>query len=110
MSAPALRLSSLDDDPPPPVWVIDRANDLTFLIGGALVAFAFLAAHVVLGVAAVTIYVVWVLAIDGPHVFATISRTYLDAPERRSRARLLRGSLAFFALGPATVGLAVLLG
>jgi hypothetical protein len=92
------------------VWVIDRTNDAAFLIGGALVAFAFLAAHAVLGVAAVTIYVVWVLAIDGPHVFATISRTYLDAEERRSRTRLLRGSLAFFAFGPAAVGAAIALG
>jgi hypothetical protein len=90
--------------------VIDRTTDLAFLIGGALLAYGFLAAHVVFGVAAVTIYMVWVLAIDGPHVFATISRTYLDAEERAARAGLLRGSLAFFALGPATIALAAALG
>src|SRR6185436_5865242 len=74
------------------VWVIDRRNDLAFLIGGALVAFGLLAAHLVFGVSAVVIYMLWVLAIDGPHVFATVSRTYLDPEERATRTRLLRGS------------------
>jgi hypothetical protein len=69
-----------------------------------------LAAHLFLGVAAVTIYALWVLAIDGPHVFATLSRTYLDRAERIARPRLLRWSLAFFTLGPASVGLSVLAG
>ena len=96
--------------PPRSDWVIGRTTDLTCLIGGALVAYGLLAAHVFLGVAAVTIYMVWVLAIDGPHVFATVSRTYLDRDERVARAGLLRGSLGFFALGPATVGLSALAG
>src|SRR5678809_85678 len=103
---PAAALASPTRSP----WVIDRTTDLAFLIGGALLAYGFLAAHVVFGVAAVTIYMVWVLAIDGPHVFATVSRTYLDRDERAARARLLRGSLAFFALGPATIALAAALG
>ena len=110
MNAPALRLPLRSDAPPQLVWVIDRTSDLTFLIGGAVLAFAFLVALVAFGVAAVTLYVVWILAIDGPHVFATVSRTYLDAGERRARARLLVGSLAFFALGPATVVTAMLAG
>ena len=52
MTAPALRLPLRDHSAPRFVWVIDRKSDLAFLIGGALVAFAFLAAHAVLGVAA----------------------------------------------------------
>ncbi len=92
----------------PPAWVIGRTADLAFLIGGALVAYALLAAHLFLGVAAVTIYMTWVLAIDGPHVFATLSRTYLDADERAARAPLLVGSLGFFALGPASVAVSAL--
>jgi hypothetical protein len=91
-------------------WIIGRTSDLTWLIGGALVAYGLLAAHLFLGVAAVTIYVVWVLAIDGPHVFATLSRTYLDGRERATRARLLGWSLCLFALGPAAVGLSVVAG
>lgn len=110
MAAPAL---ALPVTPPPPIrttWIIGRRTDLAYLIGGAVVAYALLAAHVLLGVAAVTIYMVWVLAIDGPHVFATISRTYLDAEERAARAALLRTSLLFFALGPTSVALAVVIG
>lgn len=91
-------------------WVISRRADLAWLIGGALVAWAMLAAHVLFGVAAVTLYMLWVLVIDGPHVFATISRTYLDPAERRARARLLRWSLVCFALGPAAVGASILAG
>jgi hypothetical protein len=93
-----------------PAWILGRTSDLAFLVGGVLVAWALLAAHLFLGVAAVTIYVVWILAVDGPHVFATLSRTYLDRGERAARAPLLRGSLGFFALGPASVALAILLG
>jgi hypothetical protein len=93
-----------------PAWIIGPAADCAFLIGGVLVAFGLLAAHVVWGVAAVVIYMVWVLAIDGPHVFATLSRTYLDPHERQARAGLLLGSLGFFALGPASVGAAALIG
>lgn len=88
-------------------WIMGRTGDLTFLIGGALVAYAMLAAHLFLGVAAVTLYMSWVLAIDGPHVFATLSRTYFDSDERAARRALLRASLCFFALGPATVGISL---
>ena len=91
-------------------WIIGRGSDLAWLIGGALVAYGLLVAHLAFGVAAVVIYCVWILTIDGPHVFATLSRTYLDAGERAARARLLRWSLCFFALGPASVGLSVLAG
>jgi hypothetical protein len=93
-----------------PVWITGRTGDLTCLIGGAVVAYVMLAAHLFLGVAAVTIYVTWVLAIDGPHVFATLSRTYLDREERAARASLLRGSLCFFALGPASVLVSIAVG
>ncbi len=110
MAAPAIGLAPEPARPVAPAWIIGRTSDLTCLIGGALVAYGLLAAHLFLGVAAVTIYAAWVLAIDGPHVFATLSRTYFDHDERAARSRLLRGSLAFFALGPATVGLSVVAG
>jgi hypothetical protein len=93
-----------------PAWIIGRTTDLTCLIGGALVAFALLVAHVAFGVAAVTIYMLWILAIDGPHVFATLSRTYLDDRERAARAALMRWSLCFFALGPASVAVSAAVG
>jgi hypothetical protein len=108
--APATSLRAVPLRPAQPAWIIGRRADLACLIGGALVSYALLGAHLLLGVAAVTIYVIWVLTVDGPHVFATLSRTYLDAEERAARARLLRWSLAFFALGPASVGLSALAG
>src|SRR5882724_6172193 len=91
-------------------WIIGRTSDLAWLIGGALVAYAFLAAHLFFGVAAVTIYMLWVLAIDGPHVFATLSRTYLDGRERAAHGALLRWSLCFFALGPASIAVSAAVG
>ncbi|MCA1575227.1 MAG: hypothetical protein LC770_11975, partial [Acidobacteria bacterium] len=45
----------------------------------------------------------WAILIDAPHVFGTFSRTYFDRTERRNRARLLWGSLLFFAVGPLMV-------
>src|SRR3954451_4660397 len=110
MSSPALAESQPSARTIAPAWIISRRGDLAWLIGGAVVAYAMLAAHLVLGVPAVTIYMVWVLAIDGPHVFATVSRTYLDTRERAARARLLRGSLGFFALGPATIAMSAVIG
>ena len=110
MAVPAIALHAERARPAPRGWIIGRTSDLTWLIGGALVAYGLLAAHLFLGVAAVTIYMIWVLAIDGPHVFATLSRTYLDRRERAARATLLRWSLCFFALGPASVGVSALAG
>lgn len=111
MTAPAIALpNARAAAAAPPAWIIGRTSDLTWLIGGALVAYGLLAAHLSLGVAAVTIYVAWILAVDGPHVFATLSRTYLDREERAARATLLRWSLVFFAIGPASVALSALVG
>jgi hypothetical protein len=45
----------------------------------------------------------WAILIDAPHVFGTFSRTYFDRTERKNRARLLWGSLLFFAIGPVLV-------
>jgi hypothetical protein len=45
----------------------------------------------------------WAILIDAPHVFGTFSRTYFDRTERKNRARLLWGSLLFFAIGPVMV-------
>ena len=42
----------------------------------------------------------WMWLIDGPHVISTWARTYLDAEERRTRRRLLVGSLVFLLSGP----------
>jgi hypothetical protein len=91
-------------------WIIDRRSDLLWLLGSVGVSYAFVAAHAGLGVPAVALWWTWIVAFDGPHVFATLFRTYLDRQERLTRAPLLAGSLGFFALGPAMFGLSALLG
>src|SRR5258705_12017518 len=103
MAAPAIALSAGPERRGSPAWIIGRTADLTCLIGGALVAYGFLAAHLVFGVAAVTIYMLWVLAIDRPHVFATLSRPYPDGPDGAAHRALLPWTLCFFALAPASV-------
>jgi hypothetical protein len=45
----------------------------------------------------------WAILIDAPHVFGTLSRTYFDASEWKTRKRLLLGSLLFFVVGPTLV-------
>ena len=110
MAASTIALPTERAGAAPPAWIIGPTTDLTWLIGGALFAYGLLGAHLFLGVSAVAVYVLWVLAIDGPHVFATLSRTYLDREERAARARLLRWSLCFFAIGPAAVVLSGIVG
>lgn len=91
-------------------WLLGRENDLRWLVAGVLPSFLLLALHLYAGVSAVVLWWAWIITLDGPHVFATLSRTYLDAEARVARRSLLLGSLAFFALGPACVGLGYVLG
>lgn len=88
--------------PPAPrpglAWLDGPRIDLPFYLGGALVGWAALLAHAVAGVPAVTLYLVWILFLDGPHLWATLSRTYIDREERRTRGPLLVGALAWAAL------------
>jgi hypothetical protein len=93
-------------------WIINRRDDLLWFIGSVVASYALLAANLALGVSVSVLVWIWALGFDGPHVFATISRTYADREDRRKRARLYYGSLALFLLGPAMVlaGRARLLG
>ncbi|MFP2960356.1 hypothetical protein ACLEPN_21665 [Myxococcus sp. 1LA] len=91
-------------------WLVDRRHDLLSTVGGFGVSLALVGLHVWGGVSSLVLWWAWVLALDGPHLFATVSRTYLDAREWQSRRRLLLGSLAWFAAGPVSFGLSALLG
>lgn len=96
--------------PPRAAWLVDRRHDLLSTVGGVSASLALVALHVGAGVSSVLLWWAWVLMLDGPHLFATVSRTYLDSREWRDRARLLWGSLAWFAAGPVAFGLSALLG
>lgn len=81
-------------------WLEGPSIDAPFYMGAALAGWAMLLLHVVVGVPALYLYWFWILFLDGPHLWATISRTYLDREERRTRGPLLVGAFAW-ALLPA---------
>ncbi|NMO17594.1 hypothetical protein HPC49_51925 [Pyxidicoccus fallax] len=91
-------------------WLVDRRHDLISTAGGLAASLVLVGLHVWGGVSSLVLWWAWVLALDGPHLFATVSRTYLDAREWRTRRRLLLGSLTWFASGPALFGVSALVG
>jgi hypothetical protein len=90
-------------------WIVNPRVDLLWFIGGCLAAYALLGAHAFYRVDMIAVWFAWVVVLDSPHFFATISRTYLDREEMKARRGLLLGSLAWFLVGPAVVGIAWLL-
>jgi hypothetical protein len=91
-------------------WLVSRRFDLTFLFGGAAVGLLAAAAALAFPGAIVLIWWGWTLVSDGPHMMAAYTRTYLDPEARKLRPKLLWGSLACFALGPACLLANVLTG
>ena len=67
--------------------------DLTWFIAAALTGYAIFFMHARLGWDMVTIWFLWVVLLDSPHLFGTFSRTYLDKREFRRRSTLLISSL-----------------
>ena len=84
-------------------WIISVRDDLVWFIGSVLSSYALLALYVSGLVPLVPMVAAWAILVDAPHVFGTFSRTYFDREERRTRKRLLWGSLVFFAVGPLMV-------
>lgn len=84
-------------------WIINGRDDLVWFIGSVLSSYALLLLYIKGLVPLVPMVALWAILIDAPHVFGTLSRTYFDRTERRNRARLLWGSLLFFAVGPLMV-------
>lgn len=75
-------------------WLDGPRVDLPFYLGASLVGWAALLAHALGGVPAITLYFFWILFLDGPHLWATITRTYFDKEEWRTRRPVLIGALA----------------
>jgi len=84
-------------------WIISGRDDLVWFIGSVVSSYALLILYVSGLVPLVPMVAAWAILIDAPHVFGTFSRTYFDRTERKNRARLLWGSLLFFAIGPVLV-------
>jgi len=84
-------------------WIISARDDLIWFIGSVASSYALLVLYVAGVLPLIPMVALWAILIDAPHVFGTFSRTYFDRAERRSRGRLLWGSLLFFVVGPIMV-------
>src|SRR5690349_24982081 len=84
-------------------WIICARDDLVWFMGSVVSRYVLLFLYVNGIVPLVPMVAAWAILIDAPHVFGTFSRTYFDRAERKNRARLLWGSLLFFAVGPLLV-------
>jgi hypothetical protein len=84
-------------------WIISARDDLVWFIGSVVSSYALLFLYVTGLLPLIPMAALWAILIDAPHVFGTFSRTYFDRTERKNRARLLWGSLLFFAIGPVLV-------
>ncbi len=63
-------------------WIISRGQDLTWFIGSAAIGYLALGLMSV-GFPITLIYLIWLVGVDGPHVMATVTRTYFDTEERK---------------------------
>jgi len=81
-------------------WITNRQFDLAWYIGACLSSYLMIYLSVGWGLPAMLLWWFWILSVDGPHVFGTLSRTYLDSQEWSIRYKLFLGSLLWFSLGP----------
>jgi hypothetical protein len=80
-------------------WIISKRDDLTWFIGSAAIsylAFGLMAA----GFPITLIYLIWLIGVDGPHVIATVTRTYFDKQERARLGWFLWIIVPFALAGP----------
>jgi hypothetical protein len=84
-------------------WIINAREDLIWFVGSVASSYALLILYVSGILPLIPMVVGWAILIDAPHVFGTLSRTYFDRSEWKTRRRLMLGSLLFFAVGPAMV-------
>src|SRR2546422_7000315 len=84
-------------------WIINAREDLIWFIGSVASSYALLLFYIIGVLPLIPMVAGWAILIDAPHVFGTLSRTYFDASEWKTRKRLLLGSLLFFVVGPAMV-------
>jgi hypothetical protein len=86
-------------------WIINAREDLIWFVGSVASSYLLLVLYVTGVLPLIPMVVGWAILIDAPHVFGTLSRTYFDASEWKTRKRLMLGSLLFFLVGPLLVWL-----
>jgi len=84
-------------------WIINAREDLIWFVGSVASSYALLILYVTGVLPLIPMVVGWAILIDAPHVFGTLSRTYFDTSEWKTRKRLMLGSLLFFIVGPVLV-------
>jgi len=85
-------------------WIISKRDDLTWFIGSAVVsyvAFGLMAG----GFPISLIFMIWLIGVDGPHVIATVTRTYFDKQERKRLGWFLWIIVPLTIAGPVMVAL-----
>jgi hypothetical protein len=81
-------------------WITSRSFDLLWYIGACITGYILIYLNLGLGIPVLLLLWFWIISVDGPHVFGTISRTYLDPEEWKTRRKLFLGSLLWFLPGP----------
>src|SRR6266568_5046581 len=84
-------------------WIINAREDLIWFVGSVAASYALLILYVNGILPLLPMVAAWAILIDAPHVFGTLSRTYFDKSEWKTRKRLMLGSLLFFVVGPTMV-------
>jgi hypothetical protein len=82
-------------------WIRSRSFDLLFVFGGLLGSLALCGVALTWPLTMPVLFWLWILTGDGPHMFATYVRTYLDETAWHTMKPLLMRSMLAFALGPA---------
>ena len=72
-----------------PKWIISRRDDLVWFLGSALAGYFTLAVVLMSPWLATPIFFAWFYLVNGPHFFATATRTYLDEDQRKKIPRWL---------------------
>ncbi len=80
-------------------WIISRRDDLLWFIGPAAISYLALGLMAA-GFPITPIYLTWFLAVDGPHVMGTVTRTYMDKRERKRLGWFLWIIVPFCVIGP----------
>jgi hypothetical protein len=91
-----------------PKWIINKREDLQWLIFSALVGFVIIGIYYLLtgyyvldkNICIGVIYLLWAMLFDATHAFATYTRTYFDNEYRENNKSLLWQSLIVFIIGP----------
>jgi hypothetical protein len=98
VSSQTLSLNPLHGSP----WIISRGQDLIWFIGPVLVSYTVLAL-LAAGFPLTPVFLIWLIGIDGPHVLATVTRTYFDRAERQRLGSLLWVVAPAMVMGPIMV-------